>query len=130
MRNGSAMPLRARVRCSCCARDLENGSIVNGVLTTIVIGSTVVSYDRDRLFTEEFREILESAGVKRIRTLPMAPHLNCVIESFVRTIESEALDRMDRAWGPVARGVRQQDWPKAGTLWVCSRAAFVAICLV
>ncbi len=51
-------------------------------------------HDRDPLFTEEFREILKSGGVKPIRTLPMAPHLSCVVERFVRTIKSEALDRM------------------------------------
>lgn len=53
-----------------------------------------MSYDRDPLFTEEFREILRSAGVKPICTLSMSPHLNCVLERFVRTIKSEALDRM------------------------------------
>jgi len=33
-------------------------------------------YDRDPLFTEEFREILRASGIKPIKTLPMAPHLN------------------------------------------------------
>jgi putative transposase len=51
-------------------------------------------HDRDSLFSEEFREILKAAGVKPIRTLPMAPHLNCVMERFVRSIKSEALNRM------------------------------------
>jgi len=51
-------------------------------------------HDRDPLFTKEFRAILKSSGVKPIRTLPMSPHLNCVVERFVRSIKSEALDRM------------------------------------
>ena len=51
-------------------------------------------HDRDPLFTEEFREILKASGIKPIKTLPMAPHLNCVVERFVRSIKSEALDRM------------------------------------
>ena len=51
-------------------------------------------HDRDTLFTKEFRAILRESGVKPIRTLPMAPHLNCMIERFVRTIKSESLDRM------------------------------------
>lgn len=51
-------------------------------------------HDRDPLFTEEFRQILKSAGVKPIRTLPMSPHLNCIMERFVRSIKSEALNRM------------------------------------
>jgi len=33
-------------------------------------------HDRDPLFTEEFREILKASGIKPIKTLPMAPHLN------------------------------------------------------
>ncbi len=51
-------------------------------------------HDRDSLFTEEFREILKASGIKPIRTLPMAPHLNCIVERFVRSIKSECLDRM------------------------------------
>jgi len=51
-------------------------------------------HDRDPLFTKEFRQILKNSGVKPIRTLPMSPHLNCMIERFVRTIKSECLDRM------------------------------------
>lgn len=51
-------------------------------------------HDRDPLFTQEFREILTAAGVRPIRTLPMAPHLNCIVERFMRSIKSECLDRM------------------------------------
>ena len=51
-------------------------------------------HDRDPLFTQEFRSILRSSGVKPIRTLPMSPHLNCLIERFIRSIKSECLDRM------------------------------------
>ncbi|MDH4201353.1 MAG: integrase core domain-containing protein [Phycisphaerae bacterium] len=51
-------------------------------------------HDRDPLFTKEFRHILKDSGVKPIRTLPMAPHLNCMIERFVRSIKSECINRM------------------------------------
>ena len=51
-------------------------------------------HDRDPLFTKEFRSILQSSGVKPIKTLPMAPHLNCIIERFIRSIKTESLDRM------------------------------------
>ena len=51
-------------------------------------------HDRDPLFTKEFRSILRDSGVKPIRTLPMAPHLNCIVERFVRSIKSECLNRM------------------------------------
>ncbi len=32
------------------------------------------------------RRILRDSGVKTIRTLPMAPHLNPIVERFVRSI--------------------------------------------
>ena len=51
-------------------------------------------HDRDPLFTEEFREILKASGIKPIRTLPMSPHLSCIVERFIRSIKSECLDRM------------------------------------
>jgi transposase InsO family protein len=51
-------------------------------------------HDRDPLFTEEFREILKASGIKPIRTLPVAPHLSCIVERFIRSIKSECLDRM------------------------------------
>jgi len=51
-------------------------------------------HDRDPLFTKEFRQILKASGVKPIKTLPMAPHLNPIVERFVRSIKSECLDRM------------------------------------
>jgi Integrase core domain len=51
-------------------------------------------HDRDPLFAEEFREILKASGIKPIRTAPMAPHLNGIMERFVRSIKSECLDRM------------------------------------
>ncbi len=50
--------------------------------------------DRDPVFTEKFRLILRDSDVRPIRTLPMAPHLNCVIERFIRSIKSESLNRM------------------------------------
>ena len=53
-----------------------------------------IIHDRDPLFTKAFRQILRDSGVKPIRTLPMAPHLNPICERFVRTIKSECLDRM------------------------------------
>jgi putative transposase len=46
------------------------------------------------LFTEGFRKMLESSGIKTIRTLPMAPNLTPIVERFVRSIKSECLNRM------------------------------------
>ncbi|MEN8128153.1 MAG: integrase core domain-containing protein, partial [Planctomycetota bacterium] len=53
-----------------------------------------IIHDRDPLFTKVFRRTLKGSGVKPIRTLPMAPHLNCMIERFIRSIKSECLNRM------------------------------------
>ena len=57
-------------------------------------GKKYLIHDRDPLFTKEFRQILKDSGVKPIRTLPMAPHLNCMVERFVRSIKYECLNRM------------------------------------
>ncbi|PVX27043.1 MAG: hypothetical protein CW716_04340 [Candidatus Bathyarchaeum sp.] len=51
-------------------------------------------HDRDPLFTKEFRGILRSSGIRPIKTLPMAPHLNPIVERFVRSIKSECLNQM------------------------------------
>ncbi len=51
-------------------------------------------HDRDPLYTEAFRKMLESSGIKTVRTLPMAPNLTPVVERFIRTIKSECLGRM------------------------------------
>ncbi len=41
--------------------------------------------NRDPLFTKQFRQILRSAGIKPVRTLPMAPHLNGIGMHWNRT---------------------------------------------
>ena len=76
---------------------LPNGTytrVLTDQFTGFLKDKKYLIHDRDPLFTQEFRAILKSSGVKPIRTLPMSPHLNCVVERFVRSIKSEALDRM------------------------------------
>ena len=51
-------------------------------------------HDRDPLFTQEFRKIMGFSGIKKIRTLPMAPNLTPIVERFVRSIKSECLNNM------------------------------------
>lgn len=46
------------------------------------------------LFTKEFRPILRSSGIKPVRTLSVASHLNCVAARFICSIKSEYLNRM------------------------------------
>ena len=42
----------------------------------------------------EFKEILESGGVKTVRLPARSPNLNSFAERFVRSIKGECLDRM------------------------------------
>lgn len=51
-------------------------------------------HDRDPVFARKFRRILKDSGINPIKTLPMAPHLNPLVERFVRSIKSEYLNRM------------------------------------
>jgi transposase InsO family protein len=51
-------------------------------------------HDRDTLFTEAFTQILKMAGVKSVKLPPQSPDLNAVAERFVRSIESECLERI------------------------------------
>jgi putative transposase len=50
--------------------------------------------DRDAIFRRNFRNNLESAGVKPLRLPARTPNLNAWIERFHRTIKSECLERM------------------------------------
>ena len=53
-----------------------------------------VILDRDSKFTEQFRRILEDAGVAVVRTALQAPDMNALAERFVGTVKRECLDRM------------------------------------
>jgi putative transposase len=46
------------------------------------------------LYTKAFRQTLRAAGVKTIRSMPMAPNFSPFIERFIGSIKSECLDRM------------------------------------
>lgn len=48
--------------------------------------------DRDTKFTEQFRAILKSDGVKIVQTAVRAPNQNAYAERFVQTIKQECLD--------------------------------------
>ncbi len=57
-------------------------------------GKSHLIMDRDGSFTEKFRDILKTAGVKPVRLPPQSPNLNAFAERWVRSIKSECLDRM------------------------------------
>ncbi len=53
-----------------------------------------VVMDRDPLFTEKFRDILDSSGVKPVRITTASPNLNPFAERWVKSIKTEALSKM------------------------------------
>ncbi len=53
-----------------------------------------VILDRDALYTDAFRNLLQVAGVKPVRLRPRSPNLNAYAERFVRTIKETCLNRM------------------------------------
>jgi len=70
------------------ARNLTDGE--DGFLN----GSRHLLLDRDTKFTDEFREILDTAGVDPVKLPPRSPNLNAHMERFMRSIKDECLDRM------------------------------------
>jgi transposase InsO family protein len=65
--------------------DVEDGAL---------IGVRYLIHDRDPLFTNAFREILRSSGVKTVKLPARSPNLNTYAERFVRTIKSECLSHI------------------------------------
>lgn len=51
-------------------------------------------HDRDPLYTKAFIEILQSAGIKHVKSMPMAPNFSPFVERFIKSIKVECLDRM------------------------------------
>jgi putative transposase len=59
-----------------------------------LIGSRYLIHDRDPLFTEEFRAILEAGEVRTVKLPPQSPDLNAYAERFVRSIKEECLSQI------------------------------------
>jgi len=57
-------------------------------------GKKFLIHDRDPLFTEDFKKILRSAGIKPRKTTVASPNLNPFAERFVRSIKHECLNKM------------------------------------
>ena len=51
-------------------------------------------HDRDPLFTEGFRRILNPSGVKTVKLPARSPNLNAYAERFVRSVKSECLAKI------------------------------------
>lgn len=52
----------------------------------------IVMHDSDTKFTQQFRAILKSEGLRPKRVGPAAPNLNAFVERFVQTLQQECLD--------------------------------------
>jgi Integrase core domain len=59
-----------------------------------LLGKRYLIHERDPLFTEEFVEILKSAGERSVKLPPRSPNLNAHAERFVRTIKESCLERI------------------------------------
>jgi len=57
-------------------------------------GTRYLIHDRDPLFTDEFRQVLRSGGVKTVKLPARSPDLNAYAERFVRSIREECLSRV------------------------------------
>ncbi|PYN50716.1 MAG: integrase [Candidatus Rokuibacteriota bacterium] len=57
-------------------------------------GHQVLICDRDGKWTEEFRGLLDEAGVRIVLTPVQAPNANAHAERFVRPIREECLDQL------------------------------------
>ena len=64
--------------------------VVDGFLTR----HQVLICDRDTKWTEGFRRLMETSGVRIILTPFQAPNANAYAERFVRSIREECLDRL------------------------------------
>ena len=51
-------------------------------------------HDWDKLFTKDFRSILEAGGIKCVKTTVASPNMNPFVERFIRSIKSECLNKM------------------------------------
>jgi transposase InsO family protein len=59
-----------------------------------LLGKRYVLIDRDPLYTEGFRRILDRAGVRTVRLPAHSPNLNAFAERFVLSIKCECLERL------------------------------------
>jgi transposase InsO family protein len=50
-------------------------------------------HDRDSKFCAAFKQIINDAGINRVRLLPRSRHLNAFAERFVRSVKEDALSR-------------------------------------
>ena len=60
----------------------------------VLLDKRYLIFDREPVFTKEFRTILKAAGVKPVVLPPKSPNLNAHAERFVRSIKEGCLNRI------------------------------------
>src|SRR4051812_6065827 len=69
-------------------------SLPKSVVHNKLLVANGIMYLNRLVFTNEFREALDGAGVRSIKLPPRSPNLNANAERFVLTIKESCLDRM------------------------------------
>jgi transposase InsO family protein len=59
-----------------------------------LMGKRFLIMDRDKKYTDKFRQLLTNAGTRVVLLPPNSPNLNAYAERFILSIKSECLDRM------------------------------------
>jgi transposase InsO family protein len=67
---------------------------LTGGLGGFLGGCHYLIYDRASVFSEDFRIILQAAGVESVRLPARSPNLNAFAERFVRSIKESCLERV------------------------------------
>ena len=62
--------------------------------TGFLVGKRFLIMDRDSSFHAQFRQLLESSGIRAVRTPPHAPNCNAYLERFHGSFKREAADRV------------------------------------
>jgi transposase InsO family protein len=62
--------------------------------TGFLVGKRYLIMDRDSSFHAQFRQLLESSGIRPVRTPPHAPNCNAYLERFHESFKREAADRV------------------------------------
>jgi transposase InsO family protein len=70
------------------------GRNLTDVFSGFLVGKRFLIMDRDALFHPEFRQLLEQAGIRSVRTPPSAPNCNAHLERFRGSFKREAADRV------------------------------------
>jgi hypothetical protein len=100
MREGDGADI-STCTCSCGRLDAHSGWLLHGAdgsstdaVDGFLVGHRVLICDRDSQWTDDFRRIVQRAGVRIVLMPVRAPNANAYAERFVRSIREECLDRL------------------------------------